>query len=147
VEVSPQFCVVQQELEEPILAQEKPELPSILHRLEGLKVRKVSGRLVSWLLSISNFISKLSWPISDGTVVIELSLKYKYSKFAKSPMIVASATAPAAARIQVVTASIVLCGRYRQLSNANGRESGDSGVIMLWGRVSCFSPSLAGIYI
>ena len=42
MEVSPQFCVVQQEPEESIFAQEKPELPSMLHRLEGLKVRKVS---------------------------------------------------------------------------------------------------------
>ena len=88
MEVSPQLSVVQQEVAAPVLAQLKPELPSILHRLEGLKVRKVSGRLVSWLLSISNFISKLSWPISDGTVVIEFSSKYKYSKFAKSPMVV-----------------------------------------------------------
>ena len=43
MEVSPQFCVVQQEPEESIFAQEKPELPSMLHRLEGLKVRKESG--------------------------------------------------------------------------------------------------------
>ena len=30
MEVSPQFCVVQQEPEESIFAQEKPELPSML---------------------------------------------------------------------------------------------------------------------
>ena len=33
MEVSPQFCVVQQEPEESIFAQEKPELPSILQTL------------------------------------------------------------------------------------------------------------------
>ena len=40
----------------------------------------------------------------------------------------ASTSAPAA-KIQVVTASIVLCGRYRQLSGGNGRESGDGNVV------------------
>ena len=34
-----------------------------------------------------------------------------------------------AARIQVVTAGIVLCGRYRQLPRANGRESGSDNVV------------------
>ena len=44
MEVSPpQFCVVQQELEEPIFAQEKPGLSSKAHTTAGLKVRKVSG--------------------------------------------------------------------------------------------------------
>ena len=71
MEVSPQLSAVQQEVAAPIWAQLKPELPSILHRLEVLKVRKVSGTLVSWLLSIIN-ITKLSWLISAGSVVIEL---------------------------------------------------------------------------
>ena len=71
MEVSPQFCVVQQEPEESIFAEEKPELPSMLHTV----------------------------------------------------------SAAPAARIQVVTASIVLCGRYRQLSSANDERV---AVIMLW---------------
>ena len=62
-------------------------MPCILHRLEGLKVWKESGTLVSWLLGISNTF-KLSWANSAGSVVIEFSSKYKYSKFAKSPMVV-----------------------------------------------------------
>ena len=93
MEVSPQFCVVQQELEEPISAQEKPELPSMLHRLEVLKVRKVSGTLVSWLLSIIN-ITKLSWLISAGSVVIEFSFKYKVTKFAKFPTVLTPRARP-----------------------------------------------------
>ena len=88
MEVSPQFCVVQQEPEESIFAQEKPELPSMLHRLEGLKVRKESGTPDRSLDEKSNSFKEVSWPISDGTVVIEFSSKYKYSKFAKSPMVV-----------------------------------------------------------
>ena len=42
---------------------------------------------------------------------------------------VRSVSAAPAARIQVVTASIVLCGRYRQLPRANGRESGSDNVV------------------
>ena len=44
MEVSPpQLSVVQQELEEPMFAQEKPGLSSKAHTTAGLKVRKVSG--------------------------------------------------------------------------------------------------------
>ena len=66
MEVSPQFCVVQQEPEESIFAQEKPELPSMLHRLEGLKVRKESGTPdrsleVSWLPPNSTATWTIVW--------------------------------------------------------------------------------------
>ena len=86
MEVSPQLSAVQQEVAAPIRAQLKPELPCILHRLEGLKVWKESGTLVSWLLGISNTF-KLSWANSAGSVVIELRSKYKYSKFTKFLML------------------------------------------------------------
>ena len=88
MEVSPpQLSVVQQELEEPMFAQEKPGLSSKAHTTAGLKVRKVSGTPVRSLEFKRNRVKEVSWPISAGTVWIALSFKYKLSKFAKFPMV------------------------------------------------------------
>ena len=89
MEVSPpQLSVVQQELKIAMLAQLKPGLKSKLHSIVGSKVRKATGTPVRSLKLKRNRFKEVSWPISAGSVVIEFSSKYKYSKFAKSPMVV-----------------------------------------------------------
>ena len=91
----------------------------------------VAGKEVSWLYAKPKSVKPVSSPISSGTEpVITLPNDSPSSRPRRR-----SLSAAPAARIQVVTASIVLCGRYRQLSSANDERV---AVIMLWGREGNF---------